>query len=217
MQSAALQSVYKLKKRADVLLVEGLKSIFEEIDTEKLRREVEESRARNPEFDPAEHSEVLMKRTAVRCAAAGAMTGIPAGLFAIATLGADVAYLVYQQFRLILGVAIVYGHEPSSRERFTEAMSCLAYGSGVGLGKQGIATFLESASAEGGVIAEKVTGRFLRDGMGRFVPIVGAVSGGVLNYIAVIAVGRATIRYYESQMDPAMADEIWLDGDREHA
>ena len=145
------------------------------------------------------------------------MTGIPAGLFAVATLGADVAYLVYQQFRLILGIAIVYGKEPSSRERFTEAMACLAYGSGVGLGKQGIATFLESASAEGGVIAEKVTGRFLREGMGRFVPLVGAVSGGVLNYVAVVAVGRATIRYYESQIDPVMAEEIWLDGDREHA
>lgn len=212
-----MHSVHKLKKRADRLLVEGLKSIFEEIDTEKLRREIEESRARTPEFDPARHSDLLMRRTAVRCAAAGAMTGIPAGLFAVATLGADVAYLVYQQFRLILGIAIVYGHEPTSRERFTEAMSCLAYGSGVGLGKQGIATFLESASAEGGVIAEKVTGRFLREGMGRMVPLVGAVSGGVLNYVAVLAVGRATIRYYESQIDPVMADEIWLDGDREHA
>ncbi|HVT03710.1 MAG TPA: EcsC family protein [Thermoanaerobaculia bacterium] len=212
-----MQSVYKLKKRADRVLVEGLKSIFEEVDTEKLRREVEELRARAPEFDPADHSELLMKRTALRCAAAGAMTGIPAGLFAVATLGADVAYLVYQQFRLILGIAIVYGKEPSSRERFTEAMACLAYGSGVGLGKQGIATFLESASAEGGVIAEKVTGRFLREGMGRFVPLVGAVSGGVLNYVAVVAVGRATIRYYESQIDPVMAEEIWLDGDREHA
>ena len=35
-------------------------------------------------------------------------------------------------------------------------MSCLAYASGVGLGKQGIATVLESAATEGGFVAEKI-------------------------------------------------------------
>src|SRR5256886_11506586 len=54
-------------------------------------------------------------RTALRCAAAGAVTGLPSGLVAIGTLGADLAYLIFQQFRLILGVATVYGHEPSHR------------------------------------------------------------------------------------------------------
>ena len=76
------------------------------------------------------------------------MTGLPSGLIAIGSLGADLAYLMYQQFRLIVGIATIYGHEPSHRERFHEAVSCLAYASGVGIGKQGIATLFESATVD---------------------------------------------------------------------
>jgi hypothetical protein len=142
---------------------------------------------------------------------------LPSGLLALGTLGADLGYLVYQQFRLILGIATIYGHEPSSRERFSEALQCLAWASGVGIGKQGIATVLESASTEGGIVAEKIGTRFARERIARFIPVVGAVSAGVLNWAAVHATARNTIRYYESQIDPTDADEIWADGDREHA
>src|SRR6185436_6403426 len=100
------------------------------------------------------------RRTAIRCAAAGAVTGLPSGFLAIGTLGADLAYLVFQQFRLVVGIATIYGHEPSGRERFAEAFSCLAYSSGVGIGKQGLATVLESATIEGGMVAEKIGTRF---------------------------------------------------------
>ena len=44
-----------------------------------------------------------------------------------------------------------------------------------------------------------------------------ALSGGALNYFSVRAVGRAAIKYYESRVDPEIADEIWSEGDREHA
>lgn len=207
----------EIKKKADGLMTEAFRSLFEEIDTRKLRAEVEQLRAKSPNFDPIDHARVLSRRTAVRCAATGAMTGLPSGLLAVATLGADLAYLVYQQFRLILGIATIYGHEPTQKERFGEALTCLAYGSGIGLGKQGMAVLLESATIEGGIVAEKIGSRFLRERLGRFVPFVGAISGGAINYVAVQAVARATIRYYESRVDPALADEIWAEGDREHA
>lgn len=206
-----------VKRRADSVLEEVFRSMFEEIDTEKLRKEVEELRASAPDFQAIDHARTLARRTAIRCAAAGAVTGIPFGLAAIGTLGADLAYLVYQQFRLILGIATIYGHEPSSRERFSEALSCLAFGSGVGVGKQGIAAVLGSATVEGGVIAEKIGARFVRERLTRFVPFVGIISGGALNYAAVYAVARSAIRYYDSRVDETLADEIWADGDREHA
>jgi hypothetical protein len=206
-----------LKRRADSLLEEVFRSLFEEIDTEKLRREVDTLKAAAPDFEPAEHARTLIRRTALRCAAAGAVTGLPSGLIAIGTLGADLAYLIFQQFRLILGVATVYGQEPTHRERFTEALSCLAYASGVGIGKQGIATVLESAKIEGGAVAERIGERFARDRLAKVVPFVGAISGGALNYFSVRAVGRAAVKYYESRVDPVIAEEIWLDGDREHA
>ncbi len=145
------------------------------------------------------------------------MTGIPSGFVAIATLGADLAYLVYQQFRLILGIATIYGHEPTQRERFGEALACLAYGSGLTIGKQGLVIALESATTEGGVLAERIGARFATERLGRFVPVIGAVSAGALNFFAVRAVGRATTRYYEAKIDPLLADEIWEQGDREHA
>jgi uncharacterized membrane protein YcjF (UPF0283 family) len=206
-----------LKKRADNVLEEIFRSMFEEIDTDKLKKEVEELRERAPEWAPARHARMLTRRTAIRCAAAGAVTGLPLGIAAIGTLSADVAYLVYQQFRLILGIATIYGHEPSSRERFNEALSCLAYATGIGAGKQGIAAVLGSASVSGGMIAEKIGARMFRDQLAKIIPFVGVVSGGALNYAAVLAVSRSAVRYYGSLIDPAVADEIWSEGDREHA
>jgi hypothetical protein len=200
------------KKRADSMLEELFRSMFEEIDTDKLRKEVDQLRETSPDYAPAQHARVLTRRTAIRCAAAGAVTGLPLGLAALGTLSADVAYLVYQQFRLILGIATIYGYEPSQRERFNEALSCLALGSGVGVGKQGIAAVLGSAA-----LAEQIGTRVIRDRLAKVIPFVGVLSGGALNYAAVYAVARSAIRYYDARIDPGIAEEIWAEGDREHA
>jgi hypothetical protein len=205
------------KRRADTVLEEVFRSLFEEIDPDKIRKEVDELKAGEPDYQPIDHARTLARRTAFRCAAAGAVTGLPSGLIALGTLGADLAYLMYQQFRLILGIATVYGHEPSSRERFNEAVSCLAWASGIGVGKQGLATVLESATIESGLLAEKLGSRFARERLTKMIPFVGAISGGALNYAAVRAVSRAAIRYYESRVEDQTAAEIWADGDREHA
>lgn len=213
----AMAKVTQFKQRADSVLEEVFRSLFEEIDTDKLRADVAALKSSSPETAAHEHAKVLARRTAIRCAAAGAVTGLPSGLLALGTLGADLAYLVFQQFRLILGIATIYGHEPSSRERFSEALSCFAYASGVGIGKQGIATMVEAATLEGGVVAEKLGVQFVRDRVLKIVPLLGAISGGALNYVSVRAVARAAIRYYEARVDPILADEIWNEGDREHA
>jgi uncharacterized protein (DUF697 family) len=220
MELALEQTMVKardMKRRADSMLEELFRAMFEEIDTAKLRQEVDDLRAGAPDFQPAGHARVLARRTAIRCAAAGAVTGLPLGLAAIPTLGADLAYLVYQQFRMVLGIATIYGYEPTARERFTEAVSCLAFGSGVGIGKQGVAAMLGSATIEGGIIAEKIGARFLRDRLSKLIPFVGVLSGGALNYAAVYAVARTAIRYYDSRVEATLADEIWAEGDREHA
>ena len=209
--------VRRLKKRADSVLEEVFRSLFEEIDTDKIRRDVETLKASAPGYAEADHANMLVRRTAIRCAAAGAVTGLPSGLLAIGSLGADLAYLMYQQFRLIIGIATIYGHEPSHRERFSEAVSCLAFASGVGVGKQGIATVLESAAIEGGLVAEKIGSRFVRERLAKVIPFVGALSGGALNFVSVRAVGKTAIRYYESRNEAPEAAEIWPDGDREHA
>jgi len=215
--SRAISRARDFKQRADSVLEEIFRSLFEEIDTDKLKKEVDELRERAPDWAPTRHARMLTRRTAIRCAAAGAITGLPFGIAAIGTLSADVAYLVYQQFRLILGIATLYGHEPTSRERFTEALSCLAYASGVGAGKQGIAAVLGSATVSGGLIAEKIGARVLRERLAKLIPFVGVISGGALNYAAVVAVSRSAVRYYGSLVDPHVAEEIWSEGDREHA
>jgi len=207
----------EMKRRADSVLEELFRSVFEDIDTDKLKKEVEDLRANAPSFEPVQHSRMLARRAAIRCAAAGAVTGLPSGLAALGTLGADLAYLVYQQFRLILGIAIIYGHEPTARERFAEALSCLAFASGIGAGKQGIAAMLGAATVDGGMIAEKIGTRVMRERLAKFIPFVGVISGGALNYAAVYAVARSAIRYYDSRVDPTLAEEILAEGDREHA
>ena len=212
-----MDRVRDLKRRADNVLEEVFLSLFEEIDVDRLRKEVDDLRARTPDYSQSRHAKILARRTAIRCAAAGAVTGLPLGIAAIATLGADLAYLIFQQFRLILGIATIYGHEPTSRERFNEALSCLAFSTGVGAGKQGIAAMLGTATIEGGMIAEKIGARFIRERLAKVIPFVGVAAGGALNYLAVSVVARNAIRYYEDRVDPNVADEIWREGDREHA
>lgn len=190
--------VLRMKRRADSMLEDVFRAMFEEIDTDRIRKDVARLRDAEPTFEPSRLARSLTRRAAMRCATAGAMTGLPFGFAAIAALGADLAYLVYQQFRLIIGIATIYGYEPTSRERIAEALSCMAYAGGVGLGKQGISALL-------------------RDRVARAIPFIGAISGGALNYAAVHAAARSAIRYYESRVDPGIAEEIWADGDREHA
>jgi EcsC protein family len=209
--------VRELKRRADTVLEEVFRSLFEEIDMDKVRKEVSTMQNGAPDLQRIEHARQLARRAAIRCAAAGAVTGLPSGIFAIGALGADLSYLMFQQFRLIVAIATIYGHDPSHRERFTEAMSCLAYAAGVGIGKHGIGTLLESATIEGGVVAEKIGTRFARERLTKMIPFVGALSGGALNYWSVRAVGRAAIKYYESRVEESLAEEIWAEGDREHA
>ncbi|HEU5163377.1 MAG TPA: EcsC family protein [Thermoanaerobaculia bacterium] len=216
-RSRTMPKPESLKLRADRVLVEVFRSLFEEIDIPKLRREIAAMERSNPEWEPREYALLLTRRTALRCAATGAMTGLPSGMLAVATLGADLAYLVYQQFRLILGIATIYGEEPTAKERFNEALACVAYGSGVGIGKGGMSALLESARSQGAVIADRIGSRFFAERLGRIVPVVGALSGGAVNFFVVRAIARATIRYYEARLDPILADEIWNEGDREHA
>lgn len=214
---ATMGKAKTFKRHADNVLEEVFRALFEEIDTDKIRKEVDELRSSAPDVRPSHYARTLARRTAIRCAAAGAVTGLPGGLLAIGTLGADLAYLMYQQFRLILGIATVYGHEPSSSERFSEALTCLAYSSGVGIGKQGIATVLGSATAEGGIIAEKIGARVLRERLAKLVPVVGVFSGGAINYFAIHTVARNAIKYYDGKIERDLEEEIWADGDREHA
>jgi uncharacterized protein (DUF697 family) len=207
-----------LKKRADFVLEEVFRSLFEEIDTEKLRSDIAALKESAPEgFELVHLARMLSRRTALRCAAAGAVTGLPSGLLALGTLGADLGYLVYQQFRLILGIATIYGHEPTHRERFNEALQCLAYASGVGLGKSGVGALMESATIEGGAVAEKIGSRIIKERLAKIIPFVGALSGGALNYVAVRAVGHAAVKYYETRVQSEVEEEIWAEGDREHA
>ena len=190
--------VLKIKRRADSILEDLFRAMFEEVDTDRVRKDVAELREASPSFEPAKLARTLARRTAIRCAAAGALTGLPVGPAALGALGADLAYLVYQQFRLIIGIATIYGYEPSARERFTEALTCMAWASGVGIGKKGISAIVASR-------------------MAKTVPLVGVLTGGALNYAAIQAAAHSAIRYYESLVDPEVADEIWAEGDREHA
>ncbi|HUP43982.1 MAG TPA: hypothetical protein VM779_00575 [Thermoanaerobaculia bacterium] len=185
-----------LERRADVVLEDVFRALFEEIDLDKVREEVAGLRGSAEHgYDPLDHARAVARRTGIRCAAAGAVTGLhPVGVLTLGALGAEVGYLVYQQLRMVLAIAVIYGHEPSDRERFSEALSCLAFSSSAGIGS-----------------------RIIRGRLTRFIPVVGAISAGALNYAAVQTVARAAIRHYDSRVDPVLAAEIWAEGDREHA
>ena len=51
--------VRQLKKRADSLLEEVFRSLFEEIDTDKIRRDIAALKGGAPDFQPVDHANML--------------------------------------------------------------------------------------------------------------------------------------------------------------
>lgn len=166
-----------------------------DVDIDQLRSDVAAFSARRPELTRRQQAERLVRRTARRAAALGAAASLPPGWAAFAALGPELSTLIWLQSRMILGLHVLYGKEPDPEERGVEVLAGLASGAGMRFGRA-----LGARAAED--IAERLVARTIGKGGSRFVPVVGIAAGTLLNYVAVIGVGRAVIAHLERQVAP---------------
>ncbi|MDQ2869846.1 MAG: hypothetical protein M3S32_03815 [Acidobacteriota bacterium] len=144
-------------------------------DGERLDREIRKIVERHPDADPEEIAHRLVVKSALRCAAVGAVASVPAGFLAGLPLAADLSFQVLNLNRLALAIARAHERETTALERAAAAVGALALASASHVFRSG---FLRGARAS-----------FRRSAPG-LLPYAGAIAGAASGALAAWAAGR---------------------------
>jgi len=187
-----------------------------------IRSKVDQLRATHPTYTNDQLALWLIRSTRRRVAATGAISGaasIAPGLgtaLAIGTVTSQTLYALEQEIELVLGIAMIFGHELSGSEgRVLEALVVVGVTSGAlklredvvvaGGERLAIAAFRHVPSLllvhGGGRFVTRILSRFATTGAAkvaaRVVPLgVGVGIGAGFDWVAVTGLGRAAMRYY---------------------
>jgi hypothetical protein len=129
------------------------------------------------------------------------MEGAGAGLGGVLSILPDVGFLGGITWRMIQKLSLVHGFEYSSEDDMADLWLAAATAAGVDLGKdlvrkQMIERFVPRLIER---IAVRAGGEIVEDGLCRFVPVLGSVMGGTLNYYFVRGWGRRAQRHFREK------------------
>ena len=187
-----------------------------------IRGTVDQLRTSHPSYDNHQLALAFIRSTRRRVAATGALSGALAiapglgTLLAIGTITSQTLYALEQEVELVLGIAIIFGHElDDSDERVLEALAVVGIASGAvklreevlvaGGERMAIAAFRRLPSLllthGGGRVLSRILARFATSGVAkaaaRVVPLgVGVAAGAGFDWLAVTGLGRAAMKYY---------------------
>lgn len=161
------------------------RTVLTDVDHDKIVQEVRKIRAKYPAASDDELAKTVIRQTAMRCAAIGAVASAPPGVLAIVPLAADFSYQVLALNRLVLTIARIYSKPTTREQRAASVAASLALGGGT--------EFLRRQVVKG------VTNSLRRQRAASLVPAFGAVLGGVMSYTAVYAIGRQAQVYYRER------------------
>src|SRR5438309_3521277 len=187
-----------------------------------IRSKVDQLRTSHANYTNDQLALSLIRSTRRRVAATGAISGaasIAPGLgtaLAIGTVTSQTLYALEQEIELVLGIAMIFGHELSGSEgRVLEALVVVGVTSGAlklredvvvaGGERLAIAAFRHVPSLllvhGGGRFVTRILSRFATTGAAkvaaRVVPLgVGVGIGAGFDWVAVTGLGRAAMRYY---------------------
>jgi len=187
-----------------------------------IRGKVERLRAAHPTHTSDQLARELIRSTRRRVAATGALSGaasIAPGLgtvLAIGTITSQTLYALEQEIELVLGIAMIYGHELSgSDDRVLEALVVVGITSGAvklredvivaGGERLAVAAFRQLPGLllrhGGGRLAGRILARVATTGASkiaaRVIPLgVGIGVGAGFDWVAVTGLGKVAMRYY---------------------
>lgn len=187
-----------------------------------IRDRVERLRRQHPAATPDELARELVRTTRRRVAATGAASGAAAivpglgTLVALGTVSSQAVYALEQEIELVLGVAMIYGHELSgSDERLLEALVVVGIAGGAvklrenvliaggeRIAVSALRRFPERVLGHAGShilarVLARVAGTRAATSVLRVAPLaVGVAVGAGFDWAAVTALGRAATHYY---------------------
>ncbi len=148
--------------------------VLDQEQRDRAAAEAQRLRRRHPRDSREQLAGRLIRRSALRCAAASALWTGPAAFFGAAPFGAAVAFQAIELNRLVHAIAAVYGGSASGPGRAAGVAAGVASGVGVELLRQGMVTGLRRAVPRNTAVRAAA----------------GALAGGALGYGAAVAVGR---------------------------
>jgi hypothetical protein len=158
------------------------RTVWTDIDRDKIAEEVARYRSRYPGASNEELVSKVIRQTALRCAMIGAVASAPPGFLSIVPLAADFSYQVLALNRLVLTVARIYGRPTSREQRGATVATSLALGGGT--------EFMRRNLVKG------VARSLKRQRASHLVPVFGGLMGAILSYASVRIVGREAQAYY---------------------
>jgi hypothetical protein len=187
-----------------------------------IRAQVNNLRAAHPVYTNHQLALALIRSTRRRVATTGAISGatsvVPAvgTLLAIGTVTSQTLYALEQEIELVLGIAMIFGHELSeSDDRVLEALVVVGVTGGslklredvlvAGGERLAVAAFRRMPSVliahGGGRLLTRILSRAATTGAAkvaaRVIPLgVGIAVGAGFDWLAVTGLGRAAMRYY---------------------
>src|SRR5947207_15584346 len=187
-----------------------------------IRAGIQALRAKHPHLTSDQLAMELIRSTRRRVAATGALSGavaIAPGLgtvLAIGTVTSQTLYALEQEIELVLGIAMIYGHELSGSEnRVLEALVVVGLTSGAlklreevlvaGGERLALAAFRRIPNLllvhGSGRLVTRILARFAVTGSAkvaaRVIPLgVGLATGAGFDWLAVTGLGRAAMKYY---------------------
>lgn len=161
------------------------RTVLTDIDRDKIVQEVRKIRLKYPGASDDDLAKTVIRQTALRCAAIGAVASAPPGFLAVVPLAADFSYQVLALNRLVLTIARIYSKPTTREQRAASVAASLALG--------GVTELLRRQAVK------IVTSSLRRRGAASLVPVFGAILGGVMSYTAVHTVGRQAQSYYREK------------------
>ncbi len=150
-------------------------------------------------------AERIARRYRRRAALTGALMGLPGGPWAIAAAGLDVQLTAVYAVRMAAGVAQSYGYDTTLPEELAQLAEVLALVAGVdslrGIGnwltREGLTHMLPEILPKlllrvGAQVTKEQTARVV----GRVIPGVGALIGGVIDYSFIRVAGAKSVQFF---------------------
>ena len=149
------------------------RAVLDESGAGRAQQDVARLRRRHPRASRDEIARLLIRRTALQCAGAGALLTGPAAFFGAMPFGADMAWQVVALNRLVLSMAALYGRTPEGRDRVVGTAAAAGAGLASEVVRQGLVRLLRRMAPRRGAARTAL----------------GALAGGALGYFAAVAIG----------------------------
>ena len=167
--------------------------LFNQIDEEVLKSEVEQLQEEYPEVSSYELCDVLITKTSVSAAISGGITGgIPWPLNLLFAVP-DFLLLLLFQTKMIMKIAILAGKEPMEDSRFNEVIACMGVSAGAVAGTIGIRKIIENGVSP--FLLKMILKQFTKSSS-KLIPFFGAIAGTAINISSVIGAGYVARELY---------------------